>query len=68
MEDMEITMDYTVSNESIDGDTAVVDLEITGEMTMAELGSMPLDQSMSIDLVKEDGKWLICDPDAGNFM
>jgi hypothetical protein len=67
LEEMEVSVEYEVTNEVIDGENATVDVETTGEMTMGELGSQPLDGTQTIDLVKEDGKWLICDTDA-NFL
>jgi len=57
--DAEFDVDYTLGEESIDGDNATVPATITGTGTYAG-ESMPMDQETDIELVKEDGVWKVC--------
>jgi hypothetical protein len=64
MDSVEVNVGYEIIGSSEDGDTAVVDVEVTGSMTMGEYGDIPLDDTISLDMVREDDKWLICDSEA----
>ncbi|WP_155829792.1 hypothetical protein [Glycomyces tenuis] len=67
LEEMEVSIEYEITDSAIDGDTAVVDLDVTTETTMGGEDSTTDDSSLSLDLVREDDIWLICDDSVGAF-
>lgn len=57
--DAEFDVDYSVGEETIDGDTATVAATLSGTAS-AEGQSMPMDQELTVELVKEDNVWKVC--------
>jgi len=55
----EFNVDYTLGEETIDGDSATVPATISGDATI-DGTSTPMDQETDIELVKEDGVWKVC--------
>jgi hypothetical protein len=58
----EFNLDYTLGEETIEGETATVSASMTGT-AKAEGETFSMDQHMNIELLKEDGAWKICGGD-----
>ena len=58
-EGAEFNVDYTLGEETVDGDSATVPATMTGEATMAGQ-TESMDQDFDVELVKEDGVWKVC--------
>ena len=60
LSDMEISVSYEITGSEESGDSATVDVSMTIDTSHPDFGSYSDSTEESIDLVKEEGGWKIC--------
>ncbi|HLU26989.1 MAG TPA: hypothetical protein VKZ65_01030 [Glycomyces sp.] len=61
LNDMAFTIDYELLESSSEGGSSSVKVRLRGASTMPGEAAVPIDGTLSVELVREDGRWRICD-------
>lgn len=65
LEEMDLRLDYEITGSEVHDDIAVVDVEATVVMTVDGEVTDSQDSATSVELIREDGLWLLCGDSGG---